>query len=122
MTLLALLGLLLLAWAWLDGTAARERVLQQTRESCEELGLLLLDQSVVLEGIRPIRRPTGRLGLLRRYRFEFSRDGSERHTGRVALNGPRIEGLQFLLPDGVLHAPPRGQVIRGPWSSASEEP
>jgi hypothetical protein len=124
MTTFALIALALIAWCWFDGTAARERVLAQTRRACEDMKLLLLDQSVVLEGMSVVRRGNGRLGLRRAYRFEFSFDGEDRRPGRVALNGGRIEGLNFSLPDGVLHldSQARGQVVAGPWSAPGTNP
>jgi hypothetical protein len=113
MTLFALGALLLIAWLWFDGTQARERVLEHTRRACEDIGVLLLDQSVVLVSMRPARRADGRLGLRRGYRFEFSRDGDSRHSGHAWLLGSRIESIHLALPEGAVHTTGSGRVLHG---------
>jgi len=113
MTELALIGLAVLTWLWFDGTQARERVLRHVRRICEDSGLLLLDQSVVLVSMRPARLANGRLGLRRGYRFEFSREGDRRYTGHAWLNGAQLESVHLALPEGVVHTTGYGRVLQG---------
>ncbi|HAZ61891.1 MAG TPA: DUF3301 domain-containing protein [Gammaproteobacteria bacterium] len=113
MTELALIGLAVLTWLWLDGMQARERVLRQVRRVCEDSGLLLLDQSVVLMSMRLARQPSGRIGIRRGYRFEFSREGDRRFDGHAWLNGAQIESIHLALPEGTVHTTGHGRVIEG---------
>jgi len=117
MTLLALAVLLALAWLWFDGTQARERVLEHARRVCDESGVLLLDQSVVLVSLRPARRSDGRLALRRGYRFEFSREGDSRYSGHAWLLGSRIESVHLALPEGAVHTTGHGRVLHGSFGT-----
>lgn len=62
---------------------------------CEQNDLQLLDQSVVLESIRPVRDNEGRLVFRRVYRFEFASTGDQRYQGSVVLSGMRAESVQL---------------------------
>ena len=48
---------------------------------CRELGLQLLDQSMVITGFWPVRAADGRLAFRRSYQFEFSSTGDRRYGG-----------------------------------------
>lgn len=93
MTALELLGLLLLAalfWLWMDSLKAREACLRESRAACAAEGLLLLDDTVAVDSIRPARDDEGRLRLKRVYKFEYSDTGNNRRTGAVTLVGDRV--------------------------------
>jgi len=120
MTLLALGILILLAWLWFDGMQARERVFEHARRVCDESGVLLLDQSVALVSLRPVRRPDGRVSLRRGYRFEFSREGDRRYTGYAWMLGSRIESVHLALPEGAVHTTGHGRVLHGSFGRPSD--
>ncbi|TXG78310.1 MAG: DUF3301 domain-containing protein [Rhodocyclaceae bacterium] len=93
MTTLELTGFLLLAallWLWMDSLKAREACLRESRAACAAEGLLLLDDTVAVDSIRPARDDEGRLRLKRVYRFEYSDTGNNRRTGAVTLLGDRV--------------------------------
>lgn len=73
--------------------AAAERAAQVGRDACAAAGVQWLDQSVHATGIRLRRREDGWLGLERSFRFEYSRDGSDRHVGQVVLLGEKLVGF-----------------------------
>ena len=74
------------AYAWWNGArAAAERATVLGRDACRAAGVIWLDQSVHASGLRLRRGSDGRLGLERGFRFEYSEDGVQRHTGRLAL-------------------------------------
>ena len=50
----------------------------------------LLDQTVALQRLRIRRGDDGRLHWLRRYRFELSTNGSDRHTDRWIVMQDRL--------------------------------
>ncbi|MGD8785314.1 MAG: DUF3301 domain-containing protein [Thioalkalispiraceae bacterium] len=86
--LFPLLGLLL--WLWWDGLAAKEVAHKESKRLCESAGVLFLDDSVALSRLRLCRQRNGRVGLYRRFGFEFSTDGEQRYTGYVDMLGEKI--------------------------------
>jgi hypothetical protein len=92
----ALFGLLLLAaggWVWHDSMRALERAREAGRDHCRQLGLVLLDDTVVLTRLRPARGVDGRWVLHREYQFEFTGDGVSRYGGEITLIGDRVDNL-----------------------------
>ena len=75
---------------WNTARAAAERAEQLGRNACEAAQVIWLDQSVHAAGIRLRRNEDGRLGFERTFRFDYSYDGVERHSGRLVLRGERL--------------------------------
>lgn len=93
MSFLELAGLVflgLLAWFWMDALSAREAALAAARRACDGEGLQLLDETVVVERLRPDRNEDGRLALRRDYGFEYSQDGVDRQRGGLTLLGREL--------------------------------
>ncbi|MGB0133828.1 DUF3301 domain-containing protein [Dokdonella sp.] len=80
---------------WLDALSARELAGRRSRELCEKADLQWLDQSVVLQRIW-LTRVNGRLAFGRKYRFEVSFDGSDRHRASISMSGKRV--INYALP------------------------
>ena len=53
-------------------------------------GLLLLDDTVAIAGLKPARDEDGRLRLQRTYDFEYSDTGNNRLKGSLVLRGRRL--------------------------------
>jgi hypothetical protein len=88
-TWLFLLAIGAVVWIWMDALDAREQAIRFGREICREAGVQLLDQSVALSRLRIVRVesvPT----LVRRYSFEISLDGADRHRGHLELRGREL--------------------------------
>ena len=93
-TLLILMAISAAAFAfWSAGRAAAERAIVLGRDACRAAGVQLLDQTVHASGLRLRRGRDGWLGLERSFRFEYSHDGSDRHVGRLVLQGDRLVGF-----------------------------
>ncbi|GAA0721990.1 DUF3301 domain-containing protein [Dokdonella soli] len=90
-------------WAWMDALSAREQAIRHGRELCREAGVQLLDQTVSLKRLR-IGRRDGLPTFLRRYDFEVSLDGSDRHRGHLDLGGHRLEAWSLPLGEAVAAA------------------
>jgi hypothetical protein len=75
---------------WTDSRRAAELARQLGLEACTRSGVQLLDQSVSLHRIALRRAASGWLQLLREYHFEYSRDGTDRNRGGLALQGNRL--------------------------------
>lgn len=73
--------------------AAAERATEIGRDACAAAGVQWLDQSVHASGLRLRRKPSGWLGLERRFRFEYSEDGHDRHVGQLVLLDGRLVGF-----------------------------
>ncbi len=80
----------------------KTRARELATRHCSELGLQLLDQSVVIRGLWPERGESGRWQLRRTYHFEFASVGDRRYQGVIIMLGmhPRsIELEAYRLPD-----------------------
>lgn len=75
---------------WSDARRAAELARQLGLQACNRSGVQLLDQSVSLHRVGLRRAESGWVQLLREYRFEYSRDGTDRHRGGLALQGARL--------------------------------
>lgn len=73
----ALLVIAMLALWWLTSINALEGARRLARDFCARQGWQLLDQTVALASLRPVR-DTGGWHWVRCYRFDFSPDGGRR--------------------------------------------
>ena len=88
-----IIGILLLGsviWFWLDSLKAREAAIVAARSACASEGLMLLDDTVAIAALKPVRDEDGRLRLRRAYDFEYSDTGNNRLKGGVVLLGRRV--------------------------------
>lgn len=88
-----ILGILLLAaiaWLWFDSLKVREAAVRAAKEICAAEGLLFLDDTVAIAGIRLARGEDGRVRLQRAYDFEFSDTGNNRLKGSLVMLGHRL--------------------------------
>ncbi|HZQ60558.1 MAG TPA: DUF3301 domain-containing protein [Casimicrobiaceae bacterium] len=70
---------------WHAALKAREQARAIGHELCARARVQLLDQSVALNRLRLARGRDGRLHWQRRYRFELSTDGVDRHHGTLEI-------------------------------------
>lgn len=98
-TWIALLSIATAIWAWMDVLKAREQATRHGRALCREAGVQMLDQTVSLHRVR-IGRRDGLPTLVRRYGFDVSLDGSDRHRGHLDLAGHRLESWSLPLREG----------------------
>ncbi|MFP7721990.1 DUF3301 domain-containing protein [Lysobacter sp. A3-1-A15] len=75
---------------WSSARAAAEQAEVLGREACRAAGVQWLDQTVHATGVRLGRGESGRLGWERSFRFDYSRDGQDRHVGRMVLREGRL--------------------------------
>lgn len=105
-----LISLLLIAgvvWLWLDSLKARDSAIAAARNACQSEGLLLLDDTVAIASLKPVRDADGQLRLRRVYDFEYSDTGNNRRKGSMVLQGHRVLivniGLRLVPDERVLH-------------------
>ena len=89
---------------WNSSRAAAERAGELGRNACRAADVQWLDQSVHAIGMRLYRREDGWLGLERTFRFDYSHDGVERHSGRLVLRGDQL--VSFVGPSSGAHVIP----------------
>ena len=78
------------AWLWYDSLKAREAAIRAARALCQAEGLLLLDDTVAVTGIRLARSESGRITLQRAYAFEYTDTGNNRLRGDLVMRGDRL--------------------------------
>jgi hypothetical protein len=101
--LLLIAGAAIFFW-WNAARAATERATQVGRNACAAADVIWLDQSVQATGLRLRRNEDGRLGFERSFRFDYSYDGVERHTGKLVMHGDRL--VSFVGPTRASEAVP----------------
>ena len=62
---------------------------------CRDRNLQLLDQTMVLKGLWPVRTSDDYIQLRRRYQFEFTSTGAIRNKGQIVLIGTRIKTIEL---------------------------
>ncbi|MFA7278653.1 MAG: DUF3301 domain-containing protein [Sterolibacterium sp.] len=96
-----------LCWLWFDSLKARDAAVDAARRACATEGLLLLDDTVAIAGLKPERDAEGQLKLRRVYEFEYSDTGNNRRKGSVVIRGSRILiiniGLRLVPEERTLH-------------------
>src|SRR5690625_7254337 len=104
MGLASLLGTLLVLTmtvvVWLSAVNAREQTYRAAREYCQRQEWQLLDQTVALRSMWPARTRHG-LRLKRRYRFEFSLEGTGWRRGGVTIVNRSPVRIWGNLEDGI---------------------
>ena len=95
-----LLLIVAVVWFWYESAQVREQVVKAARNACERQGLQLLDETVLLKQLRFRRDRSGRVRLLREFRFEFGASDGARYQGRLLFFAGRVTELD-LLPPGV---------------------
>lgn len=83
-----------LLYLWRSGEFT-ETARRLARNHCQQLGLQLLDDSMVITGLWPVRSGNGGLVLRRRYRFEFASTGDQRYHGRLVLEGLQLRHVEL---------------------------
>jgi hypothetical protein len=95
--LIPLLLLMLIAWIWLDAARAREFATALAKRYCESRQLQFLDETVSLVRMG-VRWTKEGLRIRRMFRFDFSLEGTGRHSGHVLMLGSRLELIDDGLP------------------------
>lgn len=88
-------GLCILFLVWWHQRGIKDRALKEVARRCQRQGLQLLDETVQLVRLWPVKNAAGNLVLRRRYRFEFTSTGSERYTGEALMLGLWFEELRL---------------------------
>ena len=97
-----LLLLALIALYWWQSGLYKGRARELADAHCRQLGLQLLDQSMVIVGFWPLRGSSGGIEFRRSYQFEFSSIGDRRYQGKLVLLGMRLQSIElepYKLPD-----------------------
>ena len=87
---------------WWGGDKVKSVAMSHVYKLCKEQNLQLLDQTMVLKGVWPVRDSEGSLRLRRRYSFEFTSTGEARSQGAAELHGMHLHKLHLdphMLPE-----------------------
>lgn len=80
---------------WLRARDLKQLALNEASKHCKDLDLTLLDESVVLRSIKPVRNTLGKLCLSRTYQFDFTSNGENRYQGEISLSGKQVLRIQL---------------------------
>ena len=100
--ILLLIAAFVLQYWWQSGEF-KGRAMQFAAQHCQQLGIQLLDQSMVIKGYWLVRSDRGTWMIRRRYSFEFTSTGQQRYQGNLVLMGFKLDSIQleaYQLPDG----------------------
>jgi len=106
-TMLPLITVLSGFYIWHAALKARELARALSQQLCARAGVQLLDQTVALQRLGIARGDDGRLHLRRRYRFDISTDGVDRHQGTLEMLDGELQSHS--LPLATAPAPAAGQ-------------
>ena len=79
-----------LIFLWWDGLGAREIARDRGKRMCDKAGVLFLDDTVCMKRMRLVMYRKQKLGLYRRFVFEFATDGEYRYQGFVDMFGHHV--------------------------------
>jgi hypothetical protein len=97
--LLPTILLLLAFYLWQAALKAREQARELGHWLCARARVQLLDQTVALQRLGIARGADGWLHLRRRYRFELSTDGLDRHQGSLDMFDGQLLGYSLPFPE-----------------------
>lgn len=92
LTILLLLGLL---WFWWDSRGAAEQAILAARRSCDQHGVVFLNDTVGWKKIRLKRNRQGRVQIQRFYFFEFASDMQQQYQGEVIMLGRQVNKVNL---------------------------
>ena len=87
---------------WWGSDSVKSFAISHTLKYCRDSNVQLLDQTMVLKGLWPVRTAEGYIQLRRRYQFEFTSTGEIRNKGQIVLIGTRIKAIEVeahILPE-----------------------
>ncbi len=80
---------------WWTGMRVKELAIEHVRRSCDREGVQLLDYTVVLRRLRPVRSSQGPMCLRREFSFDFTVHGAHRDQGSVTMLGQSLSRVRF---------------------------
>lgn len=80
---------------WWNTLGIKPLALRAAQRHCDEMGVQLLDESIVLRRARLKRDRAGGMRVWRSFSFEFSTTGDARYRGRVEILGKRVLDVQL---------------------------
>lgn len=90
---------------WNGNRAASEYAHILGRRACDAAGVQFLDDSVQLSGYALARGENGWLTLDRKFRFDFSVTGADRHSGRMVIRDRKLTYFEGPQRDDVTIVP-----------------
>ena len=94
-SLLWIIGFCSLAVLWYKNLAYKDLAYQAALNFCREADVQLLDQTVYLRSMRPMKNSQQLWRLRRHYQFEFTSTGSDRYKGSVTLLARQVIDIQL---------------------------
>lgn len=94
-SLLWIIALSSIVVLWYKNLAYKDLAYKAALNFCKEADVQLLDQTIYLRSIRPMKNDHQLWRLRRHYQFEFTPTGTERYNGSVTLLGRQTIDIQL---------------------------
>ena len=94
--LILLIGLA--AFYWMSAARCKEIATNSARHECKYNDVQLLDQTVHQCRISMSRDANFNWRIWRHYKFDYSLDGDDRHSGEIILLGHQVTRISLTLP------------------------
>jgi hypothetical protein len=78
---------------WYETEKIKEIALNATRQHCQAMQVLMLDDYIAFKSLGFSRSKGGKIQIIRAYGFEFTSTGDERYNGRIKMSGNRVESI-----------------------------
>lgn len=89
-----LLAICTIGALWYKNLAYKDLAYRSALQFCREADVQLLDQTIVLRSIRPVKN-SQQWYLRRHYQFEFTSTGADRYKGNITLLGKSVADIQL---------------------------
>lgn len=99
-TIIALVIVALIIWAWQSNMRSREIALSAAKQLCKAEEVQLLDATVSMKRFRFLRKEDGRMAFIRTYSFEYTHSNEERYRGRIVIHGYDVTEASLQMVDG----------------------
>ena len=90
-------------WLWMDSLRVRELAIQAARAACVAEGMMLLDDTIAISSLKPVRNSDGRVVLQRAYDFDYTDNGNNRIKGGIVW-AERFHAVPYVVRARKLHA------------------
>lgn len=93
-SLIILIFIAIGVWFWQSSMRAKELAIDASKSACHRHQMQFLDGSTSFSKISLMRGRDGKIGILRRYHFEYF-DGEFRHQGEIAIFRDQVVELMI---------------------------
>ncbi|MFM1895429.1 MAG: hypothetical protein RLZZ385_503 [Pseudomonadota bacterium] len=104
LSLLVWLGVIAtIATFWWHSDGVKTLAVAEAKRRCQDEGVQLLDHTLFIESVKPMRDPSGGWCMRRSYQFDFTSTGEQRYRGTIEMRGRTVQRIELephIMPGG----------------------